>query len=139
MYREYLQNSADALAGVGRTSDGTATIAIDPEQMSVRIRDNGPGLSAKEVVRALVPVGRSQKVRGKDRGFRGVGRLSGLTFAQSVTFLTRACGEDKVSRVIWDGVTLRQKLRETEETEQSIRDAVRVDLIDDERFPEAFL
>ena len=137
MYREYLQNSADAMAGDGRTKDGAVTICIDPEQMSVRIQDNGPGLSAKEAVRALVPIARSQKVRGRDLGFRGIGRLSGLTFAQSVTFMTRAFGEDRVSRVVWDGNILRQKLRESEEVEQSLQSAIQIDSISAENYPQS--
>ena len=41
--------------------------------------------------------------RETDRGFRGIGRLSGLAFAESVAFLTRAEGKQPVTRIVWDG------------------------------------
>ena len=89
IYREYIQNSADALSTFKKASSGEVRISINPAELRVRIRDNGPGLSHEAATRALLPIAQSQKQRGTDRGFRGIGRLSGLAFAESVAFTTR--------------------------------------------------
>ena len=45
IYREYIQNSADALANANGKTNGKVEILIDPVALRVKIRDNGPGLS----------------------------------------------------------------------------------------------
>lgn len=67
IYREYIQNAADALSTVDNGSMGQVKINIDPSDSSVSITDNGPGLSKKAAVRALLPVARSQKRQGIDK------------------------------------------------------------------------
>ena len=80
VYREYLQNSADALARCREGAGGRIEIAIEPKRKRVVILDRGPGLSYQECLDNLLPVAHSRKVIGKDRGFRGIGRLSGPSF-----------------------------------------------------------
>ena len=110
IYREYIQNAADALAAAGNTANGKVEINIDSSELRVRIRDNGPGLPHEAATRALLPIARSQKLRGTDRGFRGIGRLSGLAFAESVTFLTRTRNDRPVTRIVWNGPKLRNRI-----------------------------
>ena len=86
MYREYIQNAADAVAGIGVPGKARVDIAIDVTERRIRIRDNGSGLSRDEALERLLPIGRSDKTLGIDRGFRGVGRLAGLAFAKTVSF-----------------------------------------------------
>ena len=45
------------------------------------------------------------------RGFRGVGRLAGLGYAQELVFRSRTKGEQLVSEMRWDCRELRAKLR----------------------------
>lgn len=104
VYREYLQNAADAVAAQG---SGTVQVMIDRVRSHVSIRDDGTGLSPREAARRLIDVGRSDKDRTSDRGFRGIGRLSALAFAEQVQFTTRTCAAEPVTQVTWCGRTLR--------------------------------
>ena len=104
LYREYLQNAADAVAAQG---SGGVHVMIDRIRSQVAIRDDGTGLSPREAARRLIDVGRSSKDRTLDRGFRGIGRLSALAFAEQVQFTTRTCATEPVTEVTWSGRTLR--------------------------------
>jgi len=105
VYREYVQNAADAIADQG--DRGSIHIRIDPAASRITIRDNGTGLSPVEAARRLVDVGRSTKDPATDRGFRGIGRLAGLAFAERVHFTTRECDALAPIQVTWDGQALR--------------------------------
>lgn len=135
IYHEYIQNAADA---AGNKKNGRITIDIDPSEMRVRIRDNGPGLSENNAYRMLIPIADSEKRRGTDRGFRGIGRLSGLAFAESVTFLTRTQPHERVARIEWDGQRLRESVIKTRRVERAIRDAVTIEMIPGDDYPENF-
>ena len=104
IYREYLQNAADSISARG---SGIVHIMIDRTRSQVVIRDDGMGLSPEAAARHLVDVGRSRKDRTLDRGFRGIGRLSALAFAEQVQFTTRTCSAEPVTQVTWSGRTLR--------------------------------
>ena len=43
IYREYIQNSTDAIAGMVTSAESRVEIAVDPSERRVRIWDNGPG------------------------------------------------------------------------------------------------
>ncbi len=106
LYREYIQNAADAIASQGNAR-GSVHVKIDPLRSQVAILDNGTGLSPTEAAHRLVDVGRSTKNRAVDRGFRGIGRLSALAFAEQVRFTTRARAGEPVTQVTWSGRALR--------------------------------
>lgn len=116
IYREYLQNSADAIdtarkAGLlGAEEQGTVNIKIDHGTRTVTIRDNGAGIPAKEAVPVLLAVGGSPKRGSTARGFRGVGRLSGLAYCRELEFRTKAAGEGSITSVTWDCRLLRSRL-----------------------------
>lgn len=118
IYREYIQNAADAIDEARDSGllfpDGPPGVQISFNQLerTIRIRDNGIAIPAAECVARLVSIGASQK-RGKQlRGFRGVGRLSGLGYCQELIFRSRAEGDAKVVEVRWDGRALREKMRD---------------------------
>lgn len=138
IYREYIQNAADAISNAESLRDGKVEINIDPSGLSVRIRDNGPGLSHEAALRALLPIARSQKQRGTDSGFRGIGRLSGLAFAESVTFKTRAQANQPITRIIWDGPKLRNAIAKSRNTESAIRECITLEILSEEEYPDHF-
>ena len=113
-------------------------ISIDLPRQGVIIRDNGPGLSEESAARALVPIGHSNKCRESSRGFRGVGRLSGLAFADTVTFLTRCEGARSVTKITWNGSGIRKRVAEINHTDRSIRDCVKIEKIPANDFPQHF-
>ena len=137
IYREYIQNAVDELSRQNGV-EGKVEIAIDPRQKRVSICDNGPGLTYQECLEDLVPISQSRKCLGRDRGFRGIGRLSGLAFAESVTFLTRANACDPVTQVVWSRTGLADWTNSTQTTEQGFRNWVRVETLDDFDCPEHF-
>lgn len=105
IFREYLQNAADAISSQG---NGSVHIKIDRHKSQIKILDDGVGLSPAEAAHSLIDVGRSAKDRTIDRGFRGIGRLSALAFAEQIKFTTRSCSTESVTQVIWDGRALRE-------------------------------
>lgn len=138
VYREYIQNAVDAIQSAGFGEDGLVEIALAPDEGRVTIRDNGPGLSLTEAKIALVPIAKSEK-RGQGlRGFRGVGRLAGLAFAESVAFLSRAGEDAPVVRVVWDGNALNAGIKEGDSLRSVLGKAVRVDTVDGEGYPPRF-
>lgn len=108
IYREYIQNAADSFGARGDNRAGLVRVTIDPVESQVNILDDGIGLSPLDAARRLVHIGNSVKVRGVDRGLRGIGRLSALAFAEKVHFTTRARASEPVTRVSWNGDALRE-------------------------------
>ena len=138
IYREYVQNAADEFAACGQAQNGKVEIEIDPAKSCVRIRDNGRGLPFDKAIRALLPIAHSEKTQGTDRGFRGIGRLSGLAFAESVTFVTRSHSDEPITRIVWDGPKLRRSIAENPETERAIRKCVTVETASGDEWPAHF-
>jgi molecular chaperone HtpG len=122
VYREYVQNAADAIDDARRANllavdeAGRVDIDFDPVTRSVSVRDNGGGIPWPDFVQRLTTLGASTKRGLQARGFRGVGRLAGLGYAQELVFRSRAAGEPMVSEMRWDCRKLRALLRSSEET-----------------------
>ena len=137
IYREYIQNSVDELSRLC-SGEGRVEITVDPRQKKVSICDNGPGLTYQECLNDLVPLSQSKKCLGPDRGFRGIGRLSGLAFAESVTFLTRASASAPVTRVVWSKSGFGGQAGSMQSTELGFQDWVKVETLYDSNYPEHF-
>lgn len=117
VYREYIQNAADSIDEArNRNLDfppgSQITLEFSQQDRTVKIRDFGWGVPASDFVRRLTTIGASGKRGTKQRGFRGVGRLSGLGFCQELIFRGRAEGDTKVSEIRWDGRVLREKMKD---------------------------
>ena len=138
MYREYIQNAADAVAGNVVPGRAKVVIAIDVTERRIRIRDNGPGLSREEALERLLPIGRSDKTLGIYRGFRGVGRLAGLAFAKTVSFTTRARENQAVTRITWHSDRLPELTSTESELEPAILDCIDVETLPGSGYPEHF-
>ncbi len=111
--REYVQNSVDAiddtnaLPGWPNDGKGSVEISVDGRHRSLEIKDDGTGIPAGRAWSVLHDLGRSEKDQSKRRGFRGIGRLGGLGYCDTLTFTTKAQGEDVVSTASWDCRKLR--------------------------------
>ena len=116
IYREYIQNAADSIDAAraegapGRGQRGEVSVAFDHAGRAVTIRDNGAGIAAKDAPGILLAIGGSAKRGTNARGFRGVGRLSGLAYCRTLQFRTKAAGEGKITSVTWDCRALRERL-----------------------------
>ncbi len=116
IYREYVQNSADAIdeakqARILRADEaGQVEISLFREERTVRIRDNGTGIPLALAPSRLTAIGASTKRETSARGFRGIGRLAGLGYCRELIFRTRAADEDDVFEMSWDGHRLKEVL-----------------------------
>lgn len=147
IFREYVQNATDAIdeavvSGLlSSTDDGLIEINLDHIDRRVVIRDNGKGLSNRDFSARMLSFGASEK-RGTDaRGFRGVGRLSGLGYVQQLVFRSRAKGDTKVLEATWDGRAIKQMLASTSsdtDLQAIVSEAVTFKRLDPEDFPVHF-
>jgi len=119
VYREYIQNAADSIDEARATSalpasGGEVRISIDANTRTIRIRDDGASIPWPEFVERLSNLGASRKRGTPARGFRGVGRLSGLGYCQELVFRGRSDGESLISELRWDARALKTMLRTTD-------------------------
>lgn len=116
IYREYVQNAADSIdeARIAELplDDPHITIHLDQATRTVRIRDNGESISNHDFVKRITAIGASHKRGTTLRGFRGVGRLSGLGYCQELIFRGKAEGDSKVVEVSWNSRALKEKMRD---------------------------
>jgi molecular chaperone HtpG len=147
VYREYVQNAADAVdaaraEGVLAAEDpGRIDIFVDPSVRTIRIRDNGCGIPFRSFGRKMTALGGSAKRGTRARGFRGVGRLAGLGYAQELVFRSRVEGEARVSELRWDCRQLRAALREVGDglgVADLIRSVTTLERVDIEGAPQHF-
>lgn len=115
-YREYIQNSCDSIdqaikMGLGEKSDFAVQIKIDSHKRTIKIYDNGRGIPRKEFFETLIGnVANSNKIKGEDKGFRGIGRLCGLAYCEKLIFSSTAKGENIKSMMTFDASRMREEL-----------------------------
>ncbi len=138
IYREYLQNAADSIEASSTPDNGKVEINLDIIEKSVTIRDNGPGLSYVQAKQQLLSISKSLKSHKRDRGFRGIGRLSGLAFGKSVTFLTRTIKDKSITKVVWDGEKLKNGIEQKLPVDEIIQSSVTIEKLIEGDYPENF-
>ncbi len=115
VYREYIQNSVDSLEhavsiGVLEQSSMRIDIVVNAEESYISIKDNGTGIAAAEAAQTLMNVGSSKKRNANNRGFRGIGRLGGMSYCDTLVFTTSAENEKVKTVVTFDCKKLRHLL-----------------------------
>lgn len=115
VYREYIQNSVDSLETAVQLSllepqSMRIDIIIDVADSYISIRDNGTGLSSSIAVPTLMNIGSSQKRHSNSRGFRGIGRLGGMSYCGRLVFTTSAENEATKTIIEFDCQKLRKLL-----------------------------
>ena len=147
IYREYVQNAADAIDEardkglIQYQGAGKVEITIDAASRSIRIQDNGTGIAWPAFAERLSNLGSSAKRGTAARGFRGVGRLAGLGYCQELIFRSRVDGDSQVSELRWDCRALKAALRSARHTQPIatlIQDIMSVRRIPAERQPKRF-
>ena len=118
VYREYIQNSSDSIdkaieAGILQSAEAEIHISIDAKGRSIIIRDNGLGIALNIARIKLMNVGASDKDGTTERGFRGIGRLGGLAYAEKVQFVTSAIGDSTRTIMTCDCVRMQQLLQKS--------------------------
>lgn len=125
IYREYIQNSADAIdkavkEGLMNAGEDEIHISINPSDKTITIEDNATGISREMVTPILRNIAHSTKKRGEDKGFRGIGRLGGLGYCSKLTFETSFAGEDVCSVMVWDANLLKQIINDRNTSEEAV-------------------
>lgn len=118
VYREYIQNSADSIdkaiaEGIIGENDAIIDINIEYSKRRITINDNAKGIPAEKFVKVLTDIADSQKDRTKDKGFRGIGRLAGVGYCNTLIFKSSYKGEEIESVIEWDGKKLRDVLADS--------------------------
>ena len=115
IYREYIQNSADSIDkavrdGIITREDGKIDIEINVRKRYVSVTDNGAGIPCIQFIKIMSSIADSTKDRGEDKGFRGIGRLGGISSCETLVFSCSAPGETVVSVCKWDAKRVREIL-----------------------------
>lgn len=115
IYREYIQNSVDALemaveSNLIEPQSMRIDIIVDTENAYISIRDNGTGIKSSIAVSTLMNIGSSNKRHSNNRGFRGIGRLGGMSYCGRLVFTTSAENEGTKTIVEFDCKKLKQLL-----------------------------
>ncbi len=110
IYREYIQNAADQIdlareQHLDENDYYEIHVRIFRNQRRIEIEDTATGVSTSNRD-ALKDVATSQKKRGKQKGFRGIGRLGGLGYCSTLTFETSYEGESVKTLMHWDAAKM---------------------------------
>lgn len=129
VYREYLQNAADALEDALRQNiiserDMSVTIRIDSAERTIEVYDNGSGINAESAGAVLLSIGSSQKEHTLSRGFRGIGCLGEISYCDRLEFETTAFDEMIGTKVVFDCAKLKALMLPGESTNMSMQDVV---------------
>ena len=147
IFREYIQNAADAIdeAQAASVYHGPkrprVDITLDPRTRSARIRDNGIGVKSSVFTRRMTALGASKKRGTHARGFRGVGRLSGLGYCQELVMRSKAAEDDIVCEIRWNCRRFREILRDDSfrgNLDELVWEVVTLDVLDAKDFPDHF-
>ena len=117
IYREYIQNACDqidlAIAnGLMSSEEASVDIYIDADKRYISIEDNATGVPSADFISNLGDIANSNKQIGKNKGFRGIGRLCGLAYCKYLKFITSYQGESIASEMICDAKKMRSMLYE---------------------------
>ena len=115
IYREYIQNSADSIdkavkQGLITQTEAEINIEISPGERYVSVYDNGTGIKAADFKKIMSSIADSTKDSSEDKGFRGIGRLGGISTCEELRFSCTAPGETIKSIVVWNAKKVREIL-----------------------------
>lgn len=115
VYREYIQNSVDSLeeavnCNLLEKQCMRIDIIINEEESTIKIKDNGVGITVGKAQSTLLNIGNSQKRHNNNRGFRGIGRLGGMSYCEKLIFTTSAYKENKKTTIEFNCKRLRELL-----------------------------
>lgn len=117
IYREYIQNACDQIdlaisMGILTANEGGVDIFIDTKKRYISIKDNATGVREADFVEDVGDIANSNKEIGKNKGFRGIGRLCGLAYCKSLKFTTSYLGENVKSIMTCNAQKMRAMLVE---------------------------
>lgn len=130
IYREYIQNACDQIdlatnIGLLAPNEGAVDIFTDSYKRYISIKDNATGVRSDSFIEDVGDIANSNKQLGKNKGFRGIGRLCGLAYCKTLKFTTSYKGESVKSIMTCDAQKMRTMLVENKKyTLDEIWDAI---------------
>lgn len=129
VFREYIQNSVDSIdeairAGILLQGAEQIIVRLAPTENQIVISDNGLGIPSEEVEKTLISIGNSKKSSENSRGFRGIGRLSALSYCQQLTFLTSFKGESVATKIVINAAKLSEVLADDSKADVTVVDVL---------------
>ena len=129
VYREYIQNATDSIddalrQGLLNPGEDSINININPSERRIYIFDNGCGVASNLAVKTLISIGNSRKDSSSSRGFRGIGRLSALSYCTKLTFETSFFSEKHGTRIVIDSKRLSELLGQVSDEDVSVLDVL---------------
>ncbi len=130
IYREYIQNACDQIdlatqIGLLAPNEGSVDIFTDSHKRYISIKDNATGVRSEMFIEDVGDIANSNKQIGKNKGFRGIGRLCGLAYCKTLKFTTSYAGESVKSIMTCDAQKMRAMLVENKKyTLDEIWDAI---------------
>lgn len=117
IYREYIQNACDQIdlaisRGILAANEGSVDIFIDTKKRYISIKDNATGVRESDFIEDVGDIANSNKEIGKNKGFRGIGRLCGLAYCKTLKFTTSYLDENVKSIMTCDAQKMRKMLVE---------------------------
>ena len=115
IYREYIQNAVDSLEnaielGLIEKQEMRISIIADNKTQHISMIDNGTGISSTAAPKVLINIGDSTKRSSNNRGFRGIGRLGGMSYCDKLVFKTSSAGEKCATEIVFDCAELKRLL-----------------------------
>ena len=125
IYREYIQNACDSIdeaekKGILAPGQGAVEIYTNDSDRTITIHDNGMGISEQFFRRTLGNIANSDKTLGESKGFRGIGRLCGLAYCETLVFSSKAQGESTISYMICNARLMRQMINQNQ-SQQNVK------------------
>ena len=121
--REYIQNAADQIDYAKEEHPNwecVIEVKINSDNRVIEVFDDATGVPANRIQEVLVDVAHSGKIRGVQKGFRGIGRLAGLGYCKTLKFETTYFGEDIISTLTWDAERLRYILDDPNDDREAV-------------------
>lgn len=89
VFREYVQNSVDSFrrAEEVKVNGNDLYCKIWLDGNCLFLLDNGNGINKEKFYNKMVDIGISEKKQSKDIGYKGIGRLSGLSYCSKLIFI----------------------------------------------------
>ena len=117
IYREYIQNACDQIdlamqIGLLAPDEGSVDIFIDSKKRYISIKDNATGVQSDAFIEDVGDIANSNKQIGRNKGFRGIGRLCGLAYCKTLKFTTSYKGEPVKSVMTCNAQKMRAMLVE---------------------------
>lgn len=95
VFREYVQNSVDSLSSIETESEISLTSKIWETNNNLYFLDNGSGISQNDFINRMKSIAFSTKIKTSNLGYKGIGRLSGISYCDKLRFVNILSFKDR--------------------------------------------